>query len=38
MNLKDRLTIIETKLNYLEKWMYGLAGLILANMGVNTLI
>lgn len=35
MNMPDRLTVIETKLKYMEKLMYGIAGLILAQMGVS---
>jgi len=35
MKTCDRLIIIETKLKYLEKLMYGVAILILAQTGIN---
>ncbi len=38
MKIADRLTVIETKLAYLEKLMYGLAGLMLAQLGITQLI
>lgn len=37
MNMTDRLTVIETKLKYIEKLIYGLGVMILAEWGITIL-
>ena len=37
MNIQERLTIIETKQKFLEKLIYGLYVLLMANLGVNVI-
>ena len=37
MKIADRLTIIETKLKYIEKTLYIIGGLILAQLGITNI-
>lgn len=33
--IKERLAVIETKINYLNQWLKGVVVVVLASMGVN---
>ena len=35
MNMKDRITIMEVRLKYVERTMYGIIAALLAQIGVN---
>ena len=35
MKIADRITVIETKVKYIEKMLYIITALILAQMGIN---
>ena len=36
--IRDRLTMIETKLRYIEKLLYGMVVLILADYGIQVIV
>ena len=37
MKLTDRITVIETKVKYIERMLYVITALILAQLGVNVI-